>query len=44
MQLKAGREFILQGDENIAHKQIDIKNWRSNQKSTAASCRKSAPG
>ena len=26
------REFIICGDWNIAHKQIDIKNWRSNQK------------
>ncbi|MGB5397138.1 MAG: exodeoxyribonuclease III [Gammaproteobacteria bacterium] len=25
------REFIICGDWNIAHKQIDIKNWRSNQ-------------
>lgn len=34
MQLKAGREFILLGDVNIAHKQIDLKNWRSNQKNS----------
>ena len=27
-----GREFILCGDLNIAHQQIDLKNWRSNQK------------
>jgi exodeoxyribonuclease III len=27
------REYILCGDWNIAHKQIDLKNWRSNQKS-----------
>ena len=26
------REFIICGDWNIAHKKIDIKNWRSNQK------------
>lgn len=26
------REFILCGDWNIAHKKIDIKNWRGNQK------------
>ena len=26
------REFILCGDWNIAHKQIDLKNWRPNQK------------
>jgi len=33
-QLKAEREFILVGDVNIAHKQIDLKNWRSNQKNS----------
>lgn len=27
-----GRELIICGDYNIAHKQIDLKNWRSNQK------------
>ncbi len=27
-----GREYILCGDWNIAHKEIDLKNWRSNQK------------
>ena len=27
-----GREIILCGDWNIAHKEIDLKNWRSNQK------------
>ena len=27
-------EYILCGDWNIAHKQIDIKNWRANQKSS----------
>lgn len=26
------REFIICGDWNIAHKKIDIKNWRGNQK------------
>ena len=30
----SGREFILCGDWNIAHKQIDLKNWRSNQKNS----------
>jgi len=28
----SGREVILCGDWNIAHKEIDLKNWRSNQK------------
>jgi exodeoxyribonuclease-3 len=28
------REFILCGDINIAHQQIDLKNWRSNQKNS----------
>ncbi len=28
------REFILCGDWNIAHKKIDIRNWRSNQKNS----------
>jgi exodeoxyribonuclease-3 len=27
-----GREYIICGDWNIAHKNIDLKNWRSNQK------------
>jgi len=30
----AGREIILCGDWNIAHQQIDLKNWRSNQKNS----------
>jgi len=34
MKLKAGREFILVGDINIAHQPIDLKNWRSNQKNS----------
>jgi len=29
---KSGRHYILCGDWNIAHKQIDLCNWRSNQK------------
>lgn len=32
--LKAEREFILVGDVNIAHKEIDLKNWKSNQKNS----------
>ena len=28
------REFIICGDWNIAHKKIDLKNWRSNQKNS----------
>ena len=34
MALKAEREFILVGDINIAHKEIDLKNWRGNQKNS----------
>jgi exodeoxyribonuclease-3 len=30
----ASREMIICGDYNIAHKQIDIKNWRGNQKNS----------
>jgi exodeoxyribonuclease-3 len=29
---KSGREYVLCGDWNIAHKPIDLKNWRANQK------------
>lgn len=28
----SGREVLICGDWNIAHRQIDLKNWRSNQK------------
>lgn len=31
---KEGRELILCGDYNIAHKAIDLKNWRTNQKNS----------
>ncbi|MFZ5724266.1 MAG: exodeoxyribonuclease III [Pseudomonadota bacterium] len=31
---KKKREFILCGDWNIAHRQIDLKNWRGNQKNS----------
>jgi exodeoxyribonuclease-3 len=34
VKLKKKREFILCGDVNIAHQQIDLKNWRSNQKNS----------
>jgi len=34
MALKQEREFILLGDVNIAHHEIDLKNWRSNQKNS----------
>lgn len=30
----SGREIIFCGDVNIAHKEIDLKNWRSNQKNS----------
>jgi exodeoxyribonuclease-3 len=29
-----GREILLCGDWNIAHKEIDLKNWRGNQKNS----------
>jgi len=29
-----GREFIICGDWNIAHQEIDLKNWRNNQKNS----------
>jgi len=32
--LKAGREFILCGDVNIAHQEIDLKNWKGNKKNS----------
>ncbi|HEX4985868.1 MAG TPA: exodeoxyribonuclease III [Burkholderiales bacterium] len=30
----AGREIVICGDWNVAHKEIDLKNWRSNQKNS----------
>jgi exodeoxyribonuclease-3 len=34
-QLRAsGRDILLCGDWNIAHREIDLKNWRSNQKNS----------
>ena len=32
--LVSEREFILVGDINIAHKEIDLKNWRGNRKNS----------
>jgi len=32
--MKSGREVVLCGDWNIAHKEIDLKNWKSNQKNS----------
>ena len=34
VELKKSREFILCGDVNLAHKEQDLKNWRSNQKNS----------
>jgi len=34
MRLRAEREFVLVGDVNIAHRAIDLKNWKSNQKNS----------
>ncbi|MDD2768453.1 MAG: exodeoxyribonuclease III [Methylococcus sp.] len=31
---RSGRQYIFCGDWNIAHKPIDLKNWRSNQKNS----------
>jgi len=31
---KSKRKYILCGDWNIAHKEIDLKNWRGNQKNS----------
>ena len=31
---KKGRSYIVCGDFNIVHREIDIKNWKSNQKSS----------
>ena len=32
--LKSEREFILCGDVNIAHQEIDLKNWKGNRKNS----------
>jgi exodeoxyribonuclease-3 len=34
LQLKIERDFILCGDVNIAHQEIDLKNWKGNQKNS----------
>ena len=31
---KSGRDYVICGDWNIAHQNIDLKNWRSNQKNS----------
>lgn len=31
---KNGRDYIISGDWNIAHKEIDLKNWKANQKNS----------
>lgn len=31
---ETGREFVICGDWNIAHKEIDLKNWRGNKKNS----------
>jgi exodeoxyribonuclease-3 len=32
--LESQREFVLMGDINIAHHEIDLKNWKSNQRNS----------
>src|SRR3546814_7913148 len=32
--LASGRRYVVVGDWNIAHRNIDLKNWRSNQKNS----------
>ena len=34
MLMAAGRELVICGDWNIAHKEVDLKNWKSNQKNS----------
>ena len=31
--LNAGREFLVMGDFNIAHTELDLKNWKTNRRS-----------
>jgi len=32
--IQSGKEIILCGDWNIAHREVDLKNWKSNQKNS----------
>jgi len=32
--IQSGREIVICGDWNIAHREIDLKNWKSNQKNS----------
>ena len=32
--IKSGREIVVCGDWNIAHREVDLKNWKSNQKNS----------
>lgn len=34
VQLKQQRDFVLMGDVNIAHREIDLKNWKGNLKNS----------
>ena len=34
LRLKTEREFVLCGDINIAHQEVDLKNWKGNQKNS----------
>jgi exodeoxyribonuclease-3 len=44
LEAKAGqREVLLCGDWNIAHQEIDLKNWKSNQKNSGF-CLRNVPG
>jgi exodeoxyribonuclease-3 len=44
MELQAeGREVVICGDWNIAHKEIDLKNWKGTRR-IPASCPRNAPG
>lgn len=33
-QMKTGRDYIICGDWNICHKEIDLRNWKPNQKNS----------